>query len=82
MIFSELDTVITRIGDNCRLIFCGDVRQSDLQREYELRGVEKFIKVLDRVDNFSKIEFGVHDIVRSPLVKSYIMAKLDENIFT
>ncbi len=82
MCFSELDTIITRMGDNCRLIFCGDVRQSDLQREYELRGVENFIRIIDKVENFTKIEFGVDDIVRSQLVKSYIIAKLEANIYT
>lgn len=80
MTFPELDTVITRMGENCRLIFCGDVRQTDLQKDREKSGVLTFKNIIDRIDSFTSIEFGVDDIVRSELVKQYILAKLEHGI--
>ena len=75
MTFHELDSVITRIGKNCRVIFCGDFRQSDLSREQERNGLKEFIKVIDRLSDFDYIDFLVADIVRSKLVKEYIIAR-------
>jgi phosphate starvation-inducible protein PhoH len=75
MTFHELDSVITRIGKNCRVIFCGDFRQSDLSREQERNGLKEFIKVIDRLSNFDYIDFLEADIVRSKLVKEYIIAR-------
>jgi len=80
MTFQELDTVITRMGENCRLIFCGDIRQTDLQKDREKSGVLTFTKIVGKIDTFSSIEFGVEDIVRSNLVKQYIIAKMSEGI--
>jgi phosphate starvation-inducible protein PhoH len=74
MTFHELDSVITRIGKNCRVIFCGDFRQSDLSREQERNGLKEFIKVIDRLSDFDYIDFLEADIVRSKLVKEYIIA--------
>ena len=71
MSFHELDSIITRIGQNCRVIFCGDFRQADLKQN----GLQDFIKVLKRMDRFTFIEFEVEDIVRSDFVKQYIIAK-------
>ena len=71
MSFHELDSIITRMGENCRVIFCGDFRQADLKQN----GLEDFIRVLERMDLFDLIEFQVEDIVRSNFVKSYIIAK-------
>ena len=76
MNYHELDTVITRIGDNCRVIFCGDFRQSDLLKQ-ERTGLIDFMKIIDKMGCFDKIEFGVHDIVRSALVKNYIVSKME-----
>ena len=76
MNYHELDTVITRIGDNCRVIFCGDFRQSDLLKQ-ERTGLIYFMKIIDKMGCFDKIEFGVHDIVRSALVKNYIVSKME-----
>lgn len=76
MLMSELDTVITRMGDNSRVIFCGDFRQTDLQRDKEKAGLHDFMRILDEIRSFDKIEFGVEDIVRSGLVKEYIISKL------
>jgi phosphate starvation-inducible PhoH-like protein len=71
MTFHELDSIITRMGENCRVIFCGDFRQADLKQN----GLEDFIRVLERMSLFDLIEFQVEDIVRSEFVKSYIIAK-------
>tara|TARA_R100001369_G_C3289351_1_gene163601 strand:- start:167 stop:856 length:690 start_codon:yes stop_codon:yes gene_type:complete len=73
--FHELDSIITRTGDNTRLIFSGDFRQSDLIRQQERRGLIDFIKVIDKMSCFSKIEFEIADVVRSGLVKEYLIAK-------
>lgn len=76
MSFQELDSIITRVGDNCRVIFCGDLNQADLQEN----GMQRFTTILSNTRLFDFIEFKVEDIVRSGLVKEYIMAKhyLDE----
>lgn len=76
MNYHELDTIITRIGDNCRIVFCGDYRQSDLNSK-ERTGLLEFMKIIDRMGCFDKVEFGVEDIVRSELVKNYIVTKLE-----
>lgn len=75
MTFHELDSVITRIGSNCRLIFCGDYRQSDLTRQREKEGIHDFMDIIGYMKSFTFIEFGVDDIVRSDLVKEYIIER-------
>lgn len=77
MIGQELDTVMTRVGNNCRIVFCGDFRQTDLAKHEEKRGLLTFMNILDKMSCFDKIEFGKEDIVRSALVKSYIISKLE-----
>jgi predicted ribonuclease YlaK len=72
--FHELDSIITRVGSNSKIIFCGDTRQSDLH-ENDKREHVKFMQILDEVDSFRSIQFGVEDIVRSGLVKSYLIAR-------
>lgn len=71
----ELDSVITRIGKNCKIIFCGDFRQSDFTKEHEKNGLHHFMKIIQRMKNFQFIDFGESDIVRSQLVKDYIIQK-------
>lgn len=78
MTFHELDSVITRMGENCRVLFCGDYRQSDLLRDHEKKGLQDFMRVLSRMKHFDIIEFSESDIVRSELVKEYILAKLKD----
>lgn len=75
MTFHELDSVITRIGKNCRVIFCGDFRQSDLTREQERGGLREFMKIIERLNDFVYIDFKESDIVRSKLVKEYIITR-------
>jgi len=74
--FHELDSIITRVGDNSRIMFCGDARQSDLTKTNERNGILDFMKIIERMPEFETIEFGVDDIVRSGLVKSYIVNKM------
>jgi phosphate starvation-inducible protein PhoH len=76
MNYHELDTVITRIGENCRILFCGDYRQSDLSKS-DRTGLLDFMRIIDKMGCFEKIEFDTNDIVRSALVKNYIVTKLE-----
>ena len=73
--FHELDSIITRVGENTKICFCGDARQSDLTKTNEKNGIVDFMSVLRKMTSFDIIEFGVDDIVRSGLVKEYIIAK-------
>lgn len=75
--YQELATVITRMGENSRIIFCGDYSQSDLEREKEKQGIMHFMKILKTMDEFDFIEFNYHDIVRSSLVKKFIIAEAE-----
>ena len=75
--FHELDSIITRVGENTRICFCGDASQSDLQKTNERNGIVDFMSVLRKMPSFDIIEFGVEDIVRSGLVKEYIIAKME-----
>lgn len=75
MSFSELDTIMTRVGEGCRVIFCGDFRQSDLIRDDERKGLHKFMGIVKKMKSFESIEFTEQDILRSGLVKEYIMAR-------
>lgn len=76
----ELSSVITRLGENCKVIFCGDFSQTDLTRSKEREGLSKFMRILDHVDGFEHVEFLRHDIVRSKLVKDFICAQEDLGI--
>lgn len=73
--FHELDSIITRIGENSKIVFCGDATQTDLTKTYEKNGILDFKKILHTMNEFDIIEFGLDDIVRSGLVKSYLYAK-------
>ena len=78
MSFHELDSIITRIGEGCKVIFCGDFKQTDFtERSRERSGLPDFLRVLKAMDEFDMIDFTVKDIVRSNFVKKYIMAKED-----
>jgi phosphate starvation-inducible protein PhoH len=71
----ELDSVITRIGKNCKVIFCGDFRQSDFTKDQEKNGLMDFMRVIKRMKSFEFVDFQKEDIVRSSMVKSYIIEK-------
>jgi predicted ribonuclease YlaK len=71
----ELNTVITRLGENTRLVMCGDYHQSDFAHKNDKNDILSFLKILDGMQKVSKVEFGWEDIVRSGLVRDYIMTK-------
>lgn len=73
--FHELDSVMTRIGENSKIIFCGDYLQSDFDREGDRLGIMKFLQIIERMKDISVIQFGWDDIVRSGTVRDYIMTK-------
>lgn len=73
MSFHELDSIITRIGQGCRVIFCGDFRQADLTKN----GLQEFVRILKAMEEFDFVDFEIKDIVRSDFVKQYITAKTD-----
>ena len=75
--FHELDSIITRVGENTKICFCGDATQSDLQKTNERNGIIDFMRILRSMPSFDVIEFGIDDIVRSGLVKEYLVAKMD-----
>jgi phosphate starvation-inducible protein PhoH len=81
MTFHELDSIITRVGENSRIVFTGDTEQSDLLKQYDRDGVNDFIKIIKTMPSFEAIEFGVDDICRSGLVKEYLLAKHELGIF-
>ena len=72
----ELDSIITRVGENSKIMFCGDATQSDLQKTNERNGIVDFMNILRKMPSIDIVEFGVDDIVRSGLVKNYIVTKL------
>ena len=76
--FHELDSIITRCGQDTKIIFCGDARQTDLQKTSEKTGIIDFMKIIQEMnEDFAMVEFGIDDIVRSGLVRNYLIAKLN-----
>ena len=75
--FHELDSIITRVGANTKIMFCGDATQTDLIKTNERNGIVDFMRILRAMPSFDVIEFGIEDIVRSGLVREYIVAKID-----
>ena len=73
--FHELDTIITRVGQDSKISFCGDFMQSDLTKRNEKDGLHDFVKILEEMDEFSISEFSIGDIVRSGFVRSYLIEK-------
>ena len=76
--FHELDSIVTRVGDNTKIMFCGDHVQTDLTKVHEKNGIIDFMKIIEAMpDDFSMIGFEIGDIVRSGLVRNYIIAKMN-----
>ena len=75
--FHELDSIITRLGVNSKIVFAGDAAQTDLTKANEKTGIMDFKKILNDMDEFESIQFGIDDIVRSGLVKSYLISKMN-----
>lgn len=75
MTLHELDSVITRVGKNCRIIFSGDFRQSDFVKQQDKSGLMDFMRIIERMKSFVFVDFNEQDIVRSAMVKDYIIVK-------
>ncbi len=75
MNFHELDSIITRVGNDCKVIFCGDHNQTDFSRKDEKEGITKFVSLIEQMRFFRVVNFGWVDIVRSDFVRDYIMTK-------
>lgn len=73
--FHELDSVITRIGKDCKIIFCGDHKQTDFKYKDEKDGLIQFLSIIEQMRFFRIVEFDWADIVRSDLVRDYIITK-------
>jgi predicted ribonuclease YlaK len=80
--FHELDSIITRVGENSRICFCGDAEQSDLIKTNERNGIVDFMNILRKMPSFDIIEFGIDDVIRSGLVKEYLTAKHELGVST
>lgn len=80
MNFQEIDTIMTRVGNNSRIIFCGDYRQTDLNKPNDLSGIKSFMAIAKKINSFAHIEFEQKDIVRSGLVRDYIIKKTELNL--
>ena len=78
--FHELDSIMTRVGENSKICFCGDATQTDLVKTNDKNGVVDFMKILRAMPSFDIHEFGIDDIVRSGIVKEYLIAKLESGI--
>lgn len=75
--FEELSTCITRVGHMSKIIFCGDYRQNDLnKKKTDVSGIAKFLAISDLMQSHTRIEFGVDDIIRSSLVKDWVIATI------
>tara|TARA_R100001460_G_scaffold1343_2_gene5180 strand:+ start:251 stop:967 length:717 start_codon:yes stop_codon:yes gene_type:complete len=76
--FHELDTIITRVGMDSKIMFCGDVFQSDLLKNVDREGLHHFMKIIRGMKSFANIEFTLGDIVRSGMVKEYLISKIKQ----
>ena len=74
--FHELDTIVTRVGQDSRIVFCGDFDQSDLIKTNEKNGLHDFLRILSEMEEFNCTEFTIGDIVRSGFVRNYLINKI------
>ena len=74
--FHELDTIITRVGQDSKIVFCGDFDQTDLVKQNERNGLHDFLRILSEMEEFNCLEFTIGDIVRSGFVRNYIINKM------
>ena len=74
--FHELDTIITRVGQDSKIVFCGDFGQTDLVKQNERNGLHDFLRILEEMEEFNCLEFTIGDIVRSGFVRSYLINKI------
>ena len=74
--FHELDTIITRVGQDSKIMFCGDIDQTDLVKTSEKNGILEFTRILEKMESFELIEYNIGDIVRSGFVREYLINKI------
>ena len=74
--FHELDTIVTRVGQDSKIVFCGDFDQTDLIKQNERNGLHDFLRILEEMEEFNCTEFTIGDIVRSGFVRSYLINKI------
>ena len=73
--FHELDTITTRVGQDSKIVFCGDFSQTDLTKTNEKNGLLDFLRILEEMEEFNCLEFNIGDIVRSGFVRNYLIQK-------
>ena len=73
--FHELDTIVTRVGQDSKIMFCGDFMQTDLSKINERNGLHDFLRILEEMEEFNCLEFNIGDIVRSGFVRNYLIQK-------
>ncbi len=73
--FHELDTIVTRVGQDSKIMFCGDFMQTDLSKVNERNGLHDFLRILEEMEEFNCVEFNIGDIVRSGFVRNYLIQK-------
>jgi phosphate starvation-inducible protein PhoH len=73
----EFNSIITRLGEDSRIVFCGDHYQTDLSKRNDESGFNKFMAISLAMDSFEHIEFGIPDIVRGRIVREYLIAKME-----
>ena len=78
--FHELDSIITRVGQDSKIMFCGDATQTDLVKTNDRNGVIDFMNILRAMPSIDILEFTIEDIVRSGFVKEYLIAKLETTL--
>jgi phosphate starvation-inducible PhoH-like protein len=77
MTYHELSTIMTRVGIRSKIIFCGDMKQNDLHKKGDKSGLEKFMRVLEKMDSssYDVVTYTPRDIVRSGIVKEFLIAE-------
>jgi len=73
--FHELDTITTRVGQDSKIVFCGDFFQTDLLKTGDKNGLHDFLRILEEMKDFNCTEFNIGDIVRSGFVRDYLIQK-------
>ena len=73
--FHELDTITTRVGQDSKIVFCGDFFQTDLLKTGGKNGLHDFLRILEEMKDFNCTEFNIGDIVRSGFVRDYLIQK-------
>lgn len=74
----ELRSVMTRVGEGSKILFCGDTKQDDLKagkNKNDKSGLGKFIEIIEHMGDIPIVKFDRDDIVRSGIVKRFIIAE-------